>query len=86
MNKHNNNCLNQLDNAIALVRALHTNKAKDYGSDKFLGLETELFVAVGARVVLTINIFVKGGLNNGATGFVKDIFYAKGKNLRHYPC
>jgi hypothetical protein len=46
-------------------------------SDLFMGLESSLCLARGARVMLTWNLWTKYGLTNGATGTVKYIVFEK---------
>ena len=44
-------------------------------SDKFIGLENSLYLAEGAKVILTSYIWQGVGLRNGCRGVVRDIIY-----------
>ena len=46
--------------------------------DQFRGLQAELRLAVGARVLLTTNEWVEAGLVNGAAGTVKGFMFPQG--------
>ena len=45
------------------------------------GLEPTIFVAKGAKVMLTMNLWASVGLCNGANGTVRDIIY----EFNHHP-
>ena len=47
--------------------------------DEEAGLQAELFITIGCRVMLTNNTWVKEGLANGTTGFVCAIIFNKNK-------
>jgi hypothetical protein len=44
-------------------------------SDSFRGLQTSLYLAMGAKVYLTLNIGMSIGLCNGTVRYVMDIIY-----------
>ena len=44
------------------------------------GLEPKLFLCLGARVMLTRNLWTEKGLCNGSMGTVLDIIYKEGDN------
>jgi ATP-dependent exoDNAse (exonuclease V) alpha subunit len=50
--------------------------AKCKPADTYRGLETEIMVAIGARVMITNNIWTEMGLTNGAFGVVRHIIFA----------
>ena len=54
-------------------------------SDKIRGLEKSLYVAVGAQVNLTSNIWQGVGLTNGCRGAVRDIVYENGQAITDMP-
>ena len=47
-------------------------------ADDFRGIENELMVCVGARVLLTQNLWVEAGLMNGALGVVRGYMWPRG--------
>lgn len=49
--------------------------AKIIPSEEMSGLEPTIFLAIGAKVMLTMNLWPAVGLCNGATGRVIDIIY-----------
>jgi len=55
--------------------------AKSLPSDEMSGLEPTIYLAKGATVMLTMNLWASVGLCNGATGTVIDIIYA----INHTP-
>ena len=67
----------------AVIHATHP-ATKDSGksyhadSDEAGGLERVLALCIGARVMLTHNIWVEMGLVNGSIGFVKGILFQQG--------
>ena len=72
----NHEQLTKLDHPIAHINARHSSElAKKISSDDMSGLEPVVFLAKGARVMLTINLWSSVGLCNGATGTVVDIIY-----------
>ena len=72
----NHEQLTKLEHPIAHINARHSSEfAKKISSDDMSGLEPVVFLAKGARVMLTINLWSSVGLCNGATGTVVDIIY-----------
>ena len=73
---YNHEQLTKLENPIAHINARHSSPlAKKISSDDMSGLEPVVFLAKGARVMLTMNLWSSVGLCNGATGTVVDIIY-----------
>ena len=73
---YNNEQLTKLEHPIAHINARHSSAlAKKISSDDMSGLESVVFLAKGARVMLTMNLWASVGLCNGATGTVVDIIY-----------
>ena len=69
--------LSALHNLIAHVNARHSSDlAKKASPDEMAGQETCVFLAKGAQVMLTLNLWTDVGLCNGATGTVIDFIYA----------
>ena len=84
--EHNKKRLLAQREPIVLIEAKHNNfAASRKSSDLFWGLETTLFLCVGAHISLTINLCSKANLVNGATGVVKDIVYAEDKKPPDLP-
>ena len=69
--------LSALQHPIACVNARHSSDlAKKASPDEMAGLEPCIFLAKGAHVMLTLNLWTAVGLCNGATGTVIDFIYA----------
>ena len=72
VNKHNQQMLDKINERIYTIQAIDSKKDKNSGiniefpekSSETGGLETQLKVAVGCRVMLTYNIDVSDGLSN----------------------
>eukprot|EP00978_Attheya_sp_CCMP212_P012705 scaffold31798_cov51-Attheya_sp.AAC.1 len=58
--------------------ASHTGRGKKFSKEHALGLLDSMYLAVGAKILVTQNITTYVGMCNGSTGVVKDIVYAKG--------
>jgi hypothetical protein len=52
--------------------------AADFDDDDFRGLHSKLLICVGARVLLTQNLWVEAGLMNGAMGVVRGFVWPPG--------
>ena len=74
---------------IAVLRALHDRphtaagkkmRPETMDADDFRGVENELVVCEGARVLLTQNLWVEAGLMNGALGNVRGYMWPEGGN------
>jgi len=68
--------------AIAVLSAYHDRpegvKAEEMDADDFRGVENEVLVCEGARVLLTQNLWVEAGLMNGALGVVRGYILPEG--------
>jgi hypothetical protein len=75
---HNAFCLHELNKPILLCEAVNDKGGAKLTPDKFRGMRSSVFLAEGARVMLTQNISALLGLVNGTTGVVKDFVFAEG--------
>ncbi|CAG8785802.1 8987_t:CDS:1, partial [Racocetra fulgida] len=83
----NINKLKSLNHPIARIRAVHTggNEASKADSDVAKGLESQILLARGARVMLRANLCVEAGLVNGAIGTVHDILFEENQRPPFLP-
>ena len=70
------NLLDSLGVPIAEIKSINSPKvASKLSSEEFGGLENRIYLAKGARVMLTRNLWSDAGLCNGSLGIVKDIIF-----------
>ena len=62
---------------IAKITAVNSVGAKSFSNSKANGVPNQIFLCVGAKVLLTKNLKQAANLVNGSTGIVKDIIYAE---------
>lgn len=71
---------------MALIRAEdHPENIFDNSSDSNIGLQKELLCSIGTRVMLRANLWVEGGLVNGALGTIKNIVYNAHSDVPELP-
>jgi hypothetical protein len=74
--RYNEEQLIALNQSVARIQAMHTgNGAKQAKSDDMCGLQTVLELAVGAKIMLRMNLWVSQGLVNGTIGTIIAIIY-----------
>ena len=84
--KYNLEKLKSLGKPIARIEALHNNSsAASTKSDDAAGLYPVFFLSVGARIMLTANLWPEVGLCNGAAGTVQHILYQEYKDPPDLP-
>ena len=78
--------LSELKQPIATINARHSSDiAKKSSPDEMSGLEPVIYLAKGAQVMLTINLWTDVGLCNGATGTILDFIYANNQQPPDLP-
>ena len=79
---YNHDQLTKLQEPVACINACHSSAAaKKMPADDMSGLQPMVFLAKGAKVMLTMNLWPGVGLCNGATGTITDIIY----QVNHQP-
>ena len=81
VDEYNRKQLLALKQPIARVKALHNcSQARDGTSEDAMGLHRTVWLAKGAKVMLTSNLWCEMGLANGSRGTVYEIIYPTDKN------
>ena len=76
VNRFNGKKLRELEKPVARVSAVHTGaNARRASADTAEGLERDLYLAKGAKVMLTKNLYQQVGLVNGIRGEVVELVY-----------
>ena len=71
---------------IILIKANNSSaRAQSCASERFKNLPNVFHCCVGAKVVLTYNIWPEAGLSNGSTGIVKDFVFVDGQRAPDFP-
>ena len=84
--QHNYEQFIKSEQPIAQINACHSSlEAKKMPCDEMSGLHPTIYLAKGAKVMLTMNLWANVGLCNGATGSVIDIICENGHNPPDLP-
>lgn len=84
--KYNYEAVHKLETPIARINAIHScTTAAAAKSDDAGGLEPVVFMAKGAQVMLTSNLWQRVGLCNGARGTIDSILYPLGHKPPNLP-
>ena len=81
---HNKHLIRGLNCPIATIIATYVGSNYSTEGDEE-GLELELLIAIGARVMLTSNLWTNAGLVNGAVGVIQQIVYNPGSSSPEPP-
>ncbi len=81
----NMKCLQEIGKPIVKIEAKHTGRGHAASSSVAGGLDKLLCLCVGAKVLLTKNIWQHGGLCNGSVGTVVDIIYGNEEPIQGPP-
>lgn len=80
--ENNFTSLKSLQKPIAEIKAIHSKaSAAKFSADDMGGLSPCIYLAVGARVMLTRNLWTEVGLCNGSLGTIHNIVYASAYEL-----
>ena len=74
VNEHNCQYLKKLHKPIFRIKAEDT-KPNKYQSKSFYGLQKDLYLCEGCRVMINCNLFTNLHIINGVTGFVVAIIF-----------
>ena len=78
--------INELNSSKTSSSAINSNsKCSKITSDNFGGLTNIAYLAVGAEIVLTANLWTKKGLTNGSFGIIRDIIFPLNKKINDIP-
>ena len=83
---YNHDQLTKLQEPVACINARHSSvAAKKMPADDMSDLQPMVFLAKGAKVMLTMNLWPGVGLCNGATGTITDIIYQVNQQPPDFP-
>ena len=84
VHNHNKCCIRTLN--CPITTSIFASVRNNYSMERYeYDLELELIIAVGARVMLTSNLWIDAGLFNGALGVIQQIVYNPESSLPEPP-
>jgi ATP-dependent DNA helicase PIF1 len=83
---HNQSKVRELQQPIALIKAVNNPKAEGNKEGDEGGLPNNIILCKGTTFRLTANLWTVAGLTNGAKGTVHNIIYKEGENPPQLYC
>ena len=85
-NEYNFQKLKNICNPITRLEAVnHPKRIRNVNEENFSGLTNNIFLCIGARIMLTSNLWTEKGLVNGANGYIRDILYFSDTEIPNLP-